>query len=161
MFAGVPRKFYLEELRVRYPNSFIGKAPHTDMARIYGQAKIGFHYIVSTSPFSDMISMRVYEVLAAKRLLIANDLGKDDYGAVGLRNRQELVLYRSTRELFDLAEDPNEQSNLAASDPERVKELAQALDSALAKMRRERVEPSTSHLSSEDLDQLKALGYLQ
>ena len=39
--GGVPRKFYLQELRERYPRSFIGKAPHTEMARIYSEAKVG------------------------------------------------------------------------------------------------------------------------
>ena len=102
--GGVPRKFYLEELRVRYPNSFIGKAAYTDMAAIYGQARIGFHYIACTSPFGDMISMRVFEVLAAGRLLIANALGKGDFEAAGLRDRQEVVLYHSPAELFELTD---------------------------------------------------------
>ena len=117
--GGVPRKFYLQELRERYPQSFIGKAPHMEMAAIYGHAKIGFHYIECTSPFSDMISMRVYEVLAAKRLLIANRLGDGDYEALGLRDRQEIVLYRTPQELFALVEHylqhPEERERIAAA----------------------------------------------
>ncbi len=100
--GGVPRKFYLQELRERYPRSFIGKAPHTEMARIYSRAKIGFHYIECTSPLQDMISMRVYEVRAAKRLLLANALEPQDYEPLGLRNREEVVLYHNPRELFEL-----------------------------------------------------------
>ena len=100
--GGVPRKFYLQELRERYPNSFIGRAPHTEMAEIYGLAKVGFNYIECTSPLNDMICMRVFEVLAAQRLLVANALGAGDYEALGLRDRQELVLYRHPRELFEV-----------------------------------------------------------
>lgn len=100
--GGVPRKFYLQELRERYPKSFIGRALYTKMAEIYSRAKIGFHYIEYTSPFSDMISMRVFEVLAAQRLLVANALGAGDYEALGLRDRQELVLYRNPLELFEV-----------------------------------------------------------
>ncbi len=102
--GGVPRKFYLQELRERYPRSFLGKAPYTDMAQIYSRARIGFHYIECTSPLKDMISMRVYEVLAAKRLLLANALGPKDYELLGFRDRQEIVLYHDPQELFKLLE---------------------------------------------------------
>ncbi|MBI4431688.1 MAG: hypothetical protein HY587_08265 [Candidatus Omnitrophica bacterium] len=40
--GGIPRKFYLQELRERYPNSFIGRAPHTQMGEIYSQPRSGF-----------------------------------------------------------------------------------------------------------------------
>jgi len=100
--GGVPRKFYLQELRERYPCSYIGQAPHTEMATIYSQAKIGFHYIECTSPLKDMVSMRVYEVLAAGTLLLTNDLAPGALEAVGLRNREHLVIYRSPTELFRL-----------------------------------------------------------
>jgi len=102
--GGVPRKFYLQELRERYPNSFIGRAPHTKMAQLYSQSKIGFHYIECTSPLKDHISMRVYEVLASGTLLLANALEEGAFEALGLRDREQLVLYRNPRELFDLVE---------------------------------------------------------
>jgi len=100
--GGVPRKFYLQALRERLPRSFIGRAPHTEMATIYSQAKIGFHYIECTSPLKDHVSMRVYEVLAAGTMLLANALDAGAFEAVGLRDRQELVVYRSPQELVDL-----------------------------------------------------------
>jgi glycosyltransferase involved in cell wall biosynthesis len=102
--GGVPRKFYLQELRERYPNSLVGQAPHTQMATIYAQAKIGFNYLECPSPFRDNVSMRVFEVLAAGRLLLTNALSDGAFEALGLRNREELVLYRTPRELFDLIE---------------------------------------------------------
>ncbi len=100
--GGVPRKFYLQELRERYPNSFIGKAPHIQMAEIYSQAKIGFHYIECTSPLKDMVSMRVYEILASGTLLCANALEAQAFEQVGFTDRRELVIYHQPEELFAL-----------------------------------------------------------
>lgn len=100
--GGVPRKFYLQELKERYPNSFIGKAPYTQMAELYSQAKIGFHYIECTSPLKDHVSMRVYEILASGAMVMANALEPGAFEAVGLRDRQELVIYRSPQELLEL-----------------------------------------------------------
>lgn len=102
--GGVPRKFYLQELRERYPRSFIGKAPYTEMPKIYGQSKIGFHYIECTSPLRDHVSMRVYEILAGGALLMANALEEEAFESVGLRDGQELVVYRNPAELFRLVE---------------------------------------------------------
>lgn len=99
--GGVPRKFLLQELRERFPNSFIGKAPHTEMAAIYGAAKIGFHYIECTSPLKDHVSMRVYEILASGTLLMANALAQGAFEALGFQDGRQLVVYRSPRELFE------------------------------------------------------------
>lgn len=100
--GGVPRKFYLQELNERYANSFIGKAPYTQMAELYSQAKIGFHYIECTSPLKDHVSMRVYEILASGAMVMANALEPGAFEAVGLRDRQELVVYHSPQELLEL-----------------------------------------------------------
>ena len=100
--GGIPRKLLLQEMRERYPHSFIGRAPYTQMARIYHEAKIGFHYIECTSPLQDMVSMRVYEVLASGTMLLANKLPDGTFEAVGFQNRREMVWYRSPQELFEL-----------------------------------------------------------
>lgn len=102
--GGVPRKFLLQELRERFTRRFIGRAPFEQMAEIYGQSRIGFHYIECTSPLKDHVSMRVYEVLASGTLLLANALEPGAFEGVGLRDREELVVYQSPRELFELAE---------------------------------------------------------
>ncbi len=94
--GGVPRKFYLQALRERYPNSAIGPADHRQMAVLYGRARIGFNYAIA-----DDVNMRVFEVLAAGTLLVTNALSGDAFGRLGLRDRQELVLYRSPRELIE------------------------------------------------------------
>lgn len=102
--GGIPRKFLLQEMRERYPNSFIGRAPYTRMREIYGQAKMGFHYIECTSPLKDHVSMRVYEVLASGTLLLANALAPGAFESVGLENGEHLAVYRSPKELFERVE---------------------------------------------------------
>ena len=102
--GGVPRKFLLQEIRERYAKRFIGRAPFDQMADIYGRSRIGFHYIECTSPLKDHVSMRVYEVLASGTLLLANALEPGAFDGVGLRDREELVVYRTPRELFELAD---------------------------------------------------------
>ncbi len=95
--GGVPRKFYLQALRERYPNSCIGQADYTQLGLIYSQARIGFNYSIA-----DDVNMRIFEVLAAKTLLLTNALTHDALARLGLRDRHELVLYRTPQELFQL-----------------------------------------------------------
>ena len=102
--GGVPRKFLLQEIRERYAKRFIGRAPYDQMADIYGRSRIGVHYIECTSPLKDHVSMRVYEVLASGSLLMANALEPGAFDGAGLRDREELVVYHSPRELFELAD---------------------------------------------------------
>ena len=94
--GAVPRKFYLQALRERYPDNFIGPADHTQLPVIYGQARIGFNYSIA-----DDVNMRVFEVLAAGTLLVTNALSHTDLRQLGLEDRRHLVLYRSPRELFE------------------------------------------------------------
>lgn len=99
--GGVPRKFILQELRERWPNSFIGRAPYTRMREIYGQSKMGFHYIECTSPLKDHMSMRVYEVLASGTMLLANALADGTFESIGLKDGEHLAVYRSPKELME------------------------------------------------------------
>jgi len=92
--GGTPRKFYLQALRERYPSSCIGGFDYTEMASIYSRAKIGFNYAIA-----DDVNMRLFEVLAAKTLLVTNALSGDDLDRLGLRDREQLVLYRTPQEL--------------------------------------------------------------
>jgi len=102
--GGVPRKLYLQELRERYPNSFIGQAPYTQMASLYRQAKIGFHYIECTSPLKDHVSMRVYEILASGTMLLANALEPGAFDGVGFHDGEHLAVFHRPQELFTLIE---------------------------------------------------------
>jgi len=95
--GGVPRKFYLQALRERYPNSFIGHAPHTELGTIYGQARIGFNYSIHND-----VNMRIFEILCSGSLLMTNRLLHDDLERLGLRDREPLVMYRHPHDLFAL-----------------------------------------------------------
>ena len=93
--GGVPRKFYLQALRERYPNSAIGSAEYTRMAERYGRARIGFNYAIAGD-----VNMRVFEVPAAGTLLMTNALPHDDLARLGLEEGTHYAAYRSPRELF-------------------------------------------------------------
>ncbi|MBI2093642.1 MAG: glycosyltransferase [Candidatus Omnitrophica bacterium] len=94
--GGLPRKFYLQMLRERYPNSFIGSADFTQLGRIYGQARIGFNYSIAND-----VNMRVFEVLAAQTLLVTNALRGNEFSQLGLEEGKHLVFYRSPQQLLD------------------------------------------------------------
>jgi len=117
--GGVPRKLLLQALRERYPNSLITHAPHTELGRIYGQARVGFNYSIGND-----INMRMFEVLAAGTLLITNQLSHDDLDTLGLRDREQLVLYRRPMDLFGLIdrylEQEQEREAIAARGREAV-----------------------------------------
>ena len=60
--GGVPRKFYLQALRERFPKSSIGVADPGAMASIYSRSRIGFNYSIAND-----VNMRMFEVLAPCR----------------------------------------------------------------------------------------------
>lgn len=62
------RRRLLDTVRARFPNSRIGKAWPTDMARIYARAKIVVNLCVARD-----VNMRVFEALASGALLITDD----------------------------------------------------------------------------------------
>lgn len=95
--GGVPRKFYLQALRERYPNSFIGGADPCGLGAIYGRARIGFNYSIA-----DDVNMRMFEVMASGALLVTNRLSHDDLQRLGLEAGRHLAVYRSPQELFAL-----------------------------------------------------------
>ena len=117
--CGVPRKFYLQALRERYPNSRIGVAAHTKIASIYRRSRIGFNYSIRRE-----VNMRVFEVLAAKTLLITNALPEDDFDRLGFHERCELITYRRPGELLERIDEmlsrPEERRRIAAAGHEVV-----------------------------------------
>jgi len=98
--GGVPRKFYLQALRERYPRSVIGTAPHTELGAIYSHSSIGFNYSIAND-----VNMRMFEVLASGALLVTNALSHDALERLGLRDGEHLVLYRRPQELFQRIDD--------------------------------------------------------
>lgn len=97
--GGVPRKFYLQALRERYPHSYLGPADYRQLGAIYGRARIGFNYAIAND-----VNMRAFEILAANTLLMTNALRGDEFHQLGLEDRRHLVCYRSPQELVDLIE---------------------------------------------------------
>lgn len=95
--GGIPRKFYLQALRERYPNSVIRHAPHTELGRLYSQAKVGFNYSIR-----DDVNMRMFEIMASGTLLVTNRLSHDELAQLGLRNGEHLVCYDRPAHLFEL-----------------------------------------------------------
>lgn len=95
--GGIPRKFYLQALRERYPNSVIRHAPHTDLGRLYSQARIGFNYSIRND-----VNMRMFEIMASGTLLITNRLSHDELEQLGLRDGEHLVCYDRPAHLFEL-----------------------------------------------------------
>jgi arylsulfatase A-like enzyme len=63
-------------------------------------------------------------------------------------------------ELYDLAQDPNEQRDRSAQDPEQVAELSSLLDAYLAREARPWGAPDERALDEVDLGHLRALGYV-
>lgn len=64
-----------------------------------------------------------------------------------------------TRQLFDVARDPRERRDLAAEQPERAAELEERI--AAWRAQHTRVEAAPDAISQEDLERLRALGYVQ
>ena len=95
--GGVPRKFYLQALRERYPNSFIGTADYRRMASMYGRSRIGFNYSIRND-----VNMRMFEVMAAGALLVTDAGASADLERLGFRNGEHLAIYRTPEELFRL-----------------------------------------------------------
>ena len=93
--GGVPRKFYLQALRERYPNSAIGRADYTQIGRRYGRARIGFNYSIAND-----VNMRIFEVMAGGALLLTNALPHEDLARLGLEEGTHYAAYRSPDELM-------------------------------------------------------------
>ncbi len=94
--GAIPRKFYLQALRERYPNSYIGAADYQQMGLIYGRARIGFNYSIRND-----VNMRIFEVAAAQTLLVTNALVGNALQTLGFVDGQHLILYRTPQELME------------------------------------------------------------
>ena len=74
--------------------------------------------------------------------------------------RWKLIEEPNAVELYDLLADPGETDNLAQENPEKVSELRQALASWRTSQEGRRLEAGSGELSPEELEELKALGYV-
>ena len=113
--GGIPRKFYLQALRERYPQSFLGTAPHTQMADLYSASKIGFNFV----PPAETLTMRSFEIMSCGAMLLLNAVRDPAVHLLGFEPGRHLVLYRSPQELFQqidyyLAHEPEREAIAAA-----------------------------------------------
>ncbi len=96
---GIPRKYLLQELRERYPKSFIGQTPFDQMSEWYSSAKIGFNYSINND-----INMRFFEIMSCGALLLTNDLPRKDFELLGLTPGRDFVEFKTYDELFSRVE---------------------------------------------------------
>lgn len=96
--GGTPRKFYLQEIRERYPNSCIGSADYREMSRIYSSSKIGFSFPIRERCFT----MRNYEIMACGAMLLMKRLRDDSAEKIGFIDRKHLVIFDGPDDLFRL-----------------------------------------------------------
>jgi len=95
--GGVPRKFYLQEIRERYPNSFIGTADYREMGRIYSSSKIGFSFPIR----SEYLTLRNYEIMASGAMLLMKRLRDDSAERLGFVDRKNIVIFDGPKDLFE------------------------------------------------------------
>jgi len=96
--GGIPRKFFLQELRERYPNSYIGTADYTKMSEIYSQSKIGFNYPIR----SEGMTMRSFEIPACGTLQFMLKLPKPWGEDLGFSHKENIIYYKDFNELVEL-----------------------------------------------------------
>ena len=96
--GGFPRKFYLQALRERYPNSCIGNADYKDMNKIYSSSKIGFSMPIRGEYFT----LRNFEIMASGAMLLIKKLGEESAEKSGYFDSEHIVIFDSPEELFDI-----------------------------------------------------------
>ena len=118
--GGIPRKFYLQELRERSPSCFLGAAPYQRIAEIYSQSKIGFNYAIR----NETLTMRAFEIMACGALLLTNPIDPETLTRMGACEREHFVVYRSPDELFRLIDRYLEREEDRAAIAARGQQLA-------------------------------------
>ncbi len=98
--GGVPRKFYMQALRERYPRSVVGHAPAHGLGAIYGRAAVGVNFSIRRE-----VNMRVFEVLCAGALLVTNRLADEELQELGLREGEHYLAYERPSELWEHIDD--------------------------------------------------------
>ncbi len=88
----------LRILRHRYTNAFIGQAPHIELGRLYGSAKIGFNCSIQND-----VNMRMFEVMAAGALLVTNQIEENGIDEL-FRAGEHYVVYRNALGMLEAIE---------------------------------------------------------
>lgn len=96
--GGIPRKFYLQEIRERYPNNFLGTAHYLKIGEIYSASKIGFNHIRP----GESITMRCMEIMSCGAMLLVNRIKDGSAEDLGYKDGESLVYYDTPAQLFEL-----------------------------------------------------------
>jgi len=87
---------YLEILRGKYPDSYIGKADYRDMSRIYSASKVCFNLSISND-----INMRIFEIMSCGCLLLTNRIRNNGFNEL-FQDGKHLITYKNDKELIEL-----------------------------------------------------------
>jgi len=88
---------HLSLLKEKFPNSFIGLTPSTEMTQIYSASKIGFN-----SSIQNDVNMRVFEILSCGCFLLTNKIKNDGLYEI-LEEGKHFVTYTHEKDLLDKA----------------------------------------------------------
>jgi GT2 family glycosyltransferase/2-polyprenyl-3-methyl-5-hydroxy-6-metoxy-1,4-benzoquinol methylase len=94
VFPG-PREEFLDLIRRKYRNAFIGQCYFDDMAKTYSAARTVFNRSITND-----VNMRVFEALACGSLLLTNDLTENGQTEM-FRDGVHLATYRDADDLLD------------------------------------------------------------
>ena len=110
--GGIPRKFLLQEIRERFPNSFLGNRDYRRLNEVYSTSRIGFNYSIEGE-----INMRAFEVMSCGAMLLTNHAAGNGLDQI-FKDGTHLVIYNSPKELFD-------KINYYLTHPKEREEIAQ------------------------------------
>ena len=93
------RKYILQELRERYPDSYINQAPSEQMGQIYSASKVG----INLSAAGD-VNMRFFEILSCGTFLLTDRIKGNGLEPLGFEEGTHYVGHSSLKELFEKIE---------------------------------------------------------
>lgn len=148
-------------LVIRYPQSF------REGTRVREQVQLGDIYplvleLAGISADGDFVSLLAP---APERAALSENTGPKSINGLeskAIRRSPLKFIWRSDdqHELYDLASDPGERSNLVESQPHDARRLHEELDELLREMRDDEVRTSEARYDEETLERLRALGYV-
>jgi len=97
--GGLARGIFLQSLRERYPRNYLKTAPYQQMPDIYGAARLGVNWGYGDFPDRNTLNMRCFEIMAAGALCLTPVVQDGSVEALGYRDREHLVLYRTPAEV--------------------------------------------------------------
>lgn len=92
------REKLLLEIKNKFPNSFIGAAPYTQMSEIYSASKIGIN-----CSLNDDVNMRIFEILSCGAMLITSRIKQNGLEELFEEGRH-FKAYETAEELTALIE---------------------------------------------------------